>query len=78
MNTVRRDQSISPMDRSITRNAEVRKLGAGGRERVMSMRMPHAGYFTKYWKTACRLSSGEVTSSIVPYSPLAASSVTRV
>ena len=34
-------------------------------------------YFTKYWKTAWRLSSGDVTSSIVPNSPLAAISVRR-
>ena len=34
-------------------------------------------YFTRYWKTAWRLSSGDVTSSIAPNSPLAASSVSR-
>ena len=33
--------------------------------------------FTRYLKTACRLSSGDCTSSICPASPLAASSVSR-
>jgi hypothetical protein len=34
-------------------------------------------HFTRYWNTACRLSSGDVTSSIAPNSPVAAISVNR-
>ena len=45
---------------------------SGGRRSV------GADYFTKYENTACRLSSGEVTSSIWPNSPEAASSVSFV
>ena len=77
MKMVRRDHSISPSDRSKIRSGRHSDgaPGLGSAER-------HAGgatggrgrhrHFTRYWKTACRLSSGEVTSSIAPASPVAA------
>ena len=79
MKMVRRDQSISPIERSKTRRLEARKPGAGGSGRaavgwVMTAAHRH---FTRYWNTAWRLSSGDVTSSMAPNSPLAARSVSR-
>ena len=84
MNTVRRDQSISPIDRSNTRIAAYRKPGEphfGGavdgcsaRERLTIGPRSHQ-FFTRYLKTACRLSSGDVTSSTAPTAPLATRSV---
>ena len=80
---VRRDQSIWPMLRSNTRIAAAPNDGA--RRRAAPQRVERPGrkrslqprHFTRYWKTACRLSSGEVTSLISPASPDAASSVSR-
>ena len=65
-NTERRDQSICPSDRSKIRTADGDDVGGPARR---------AGrhHFTRYWKTAWRLSSGEVTSWIAPMSPDAAS-----
>ena len=78
MKIVRRDHSISPSDRSKTRSAAAKKPGAGGiGARRGGLGHRGHGYFTRYWKTAWRLSSGDVTSSIAPNSPLAASSVSR-
>ena len=73
MKMVRRDQSISPTDRSKTRSADVRNPGAVSGPNGIR----HVRYFTRYWKTAWRLSSGDVTSSMAPNSPLAAISVRR-
>ena len=84
---VRRDQSISLSDKSKMRNADFTNPGAAGKGR----RADDAGatgtgsagvaaesiYFTRYWNTAARLSSGEVTSSMEPNCPLAAISVRR-
>ena len=77
---MRRDHSIWPSDRSKTRS--------DGRQSSDGMRSVAGAsdgrgcvdchrHFTRYWKTACRLSSGDVTSSIAPSSPDAASSVSR-
>jgi len=81
---VRRDHSISLSDRSKTRKAEAMKPGAGGSGRRVRAGVSMAAgvcstvaYFTRYWNTAARLSSGDVTSSIDPYCPLAAISVSR-
>ena len=73
-NTVRRDQSISPSERSNTRSDDGRSsdgmrdvVGGRGSARVASS--GPSRHFTRYWKTACRLSSGDVTSSTAPASP---------
>ena len=78
MKTVRRDHSISPSDRSKMRRRPTRGTGPGGWRCVggwihgvviesaagLEVRPAQWHYFTRYWKTACRLSSGDVTSSI--------------
>ena len=82
---VRFDQSIWPSDRSNTRMAAARNGGAWrtgpsahGR---LTRRSRHdrigcgVAHLTRNLKTACRLSSGEVTSVISPARPSAASSV---
>ena len=75
---VRRDHSIWPSDRSKTRRLEATKPGGRGAAAdgrfVIDQALSSAldGHFTRYWKTACRLSSGDVTSSIAPHSPVAA------
>ena len=89
-NTDRRDQSICPSDSSkmriddaISEGAARRPGTAGGagdrgRPIVHRRRVTVRGHvFTRYWNTACRLSSGEVTSWMVPSSPLAANTVSR-
>ena len=50
---------------------------AGGASVLQVMLGLIVRHLTRYWNTAWRLSSGDVTSSITPYSPLAASSVSR-
>ncbi len=66
MNTVRRDHSISPIDRSNTRIAAYTKPETSGRVDGASAM---AQLFTRYLNTACRLSSGDVTSSTAPLAP---------
>ena len=66
MKIVRRDHSISPSDRSKIGRGAAQRRRAGPRtrrSRSTGGRGRHR-HFTRYWKTACRLSSGEVTSSI--------------
>jgi hypothetical protein len=70
MKIVRRDHSISPTDRSKTRSADGRKPGALERRLVPSS-------FHQVLEDRLQVVVGEVTSSIVPNSPLAAISVTR-
>ena len=80
MKIVRRDHSISPTDRSKTRNddgEEARRFRDRTLQPAVSVCHRLLPYFTRYWKTACRLSSGDVTSSMAPNSPLAAISVSR-
>ena len=82
MKMVRRDHSISPSERSNTRRAAP-KYDMRGPDPNLRPDWPvgllacRRHCFTRYLKTACRLSSGDCTSSICPASPDAASSVSR-